>query len=144
MLVINNNPKHHLSFDMVSKKNIRHYHTENIEQKDRQDRQDHIENFINEYLLENIEQGNDVEKLRYVERHVKNLSNDDINMIIKQYGDETIENDLINYYIEIFKHMEFVFEKHINMIENETDEQIKKNMTCLILFNAITYSSFLF
>lgn len=134
LIVSNDDHKHHISFDMVSKKNVKH----------RYNKIDLVENFINEYLLQNIEQGNDAKKWKFVEKYMNHLSIDDINAINKQYGTKQIENDLINYYIEIYKNMEFVFEHHINMIENETDEKIKKNMTSLILFNAITYSSFLF
>jgi len=123
-----------LSFDMVSKTTIKH-HNENKED---------IDIFINEYLSKNINQGDDASRWTFVLNYSKNLPINVVDKIIHLYGNDKIVNDLVEFYFEIFKHMEFVFEKHINMIEQENDETIKRNLVSLILFNSITYSSFLF
>lgn len=123
-----------LSFDMVSKTTIRH----------RKENKDEVDKFINEYLIQDINQGDDKNRWIFVNNYTKNLPIEIVDKIIKQYGNDKIVNDLVEYYFEIYKHMEFVFDKHISMIEKEADENIKRNMTSLILFNAITYSSFLY
>jgi hypothetical protein len=123
-----------LSFDMVSKKTIRH----------RNENKDDIDKFINEYLSKNINQGDDANRWTFVLNYSKKLPINIVDKIIYLYGNDKIVNDLVKFYFEIFQHMEFVFEKHINMIERENDENIKRNMVSLILFNSITYSSFLY
>lgn len=123
-----------LSFDMVSKTTIKH----------RNENKEDIDIFINEYLSKNINQGDDAGRWTFVLNYSKNLPINVVDKIIHLYGNDKIVNDLIEFYFEIFKHMEFVFEKHINMIEQENDETIKRNLVSLILFNSITYSSFLF
>ena len=123
-----------LSFDMISRTTIRHNKKNNI----------HVDIFINDYLQENIDQCNDKKRWMFVIDYVKNISMNIVDKIIQTHGNEKIINDLIKYYFETYKHMEFVFDKHINMIEQETDENIKRNMISLILFNVITYSSFLY
>jgi len=126
-----------LSFDMVSKTTIRHI-------KDSKENKDEIDTFINEYLKQNINQCDDTNRWIFAQEYTKNLPIKIVDSIVHKYGNYKIANDLVEFYFEIYKHMEFVFEKHINMIEQEADENIKRNMTTLILFNAITYSSFLY
>lgn len=125
-----------LSFDMVSKTTVLH--------KTKKRKQNDIDTFINEYVKQNINQGDDTKRWIFVQDYTQNLPIHIVDRIIHKYGSEKITNDLIEYYFEIYKHMEFVFEKHINMFEKESDESIKRNMICLILFNAITYSNFLY
>jgi hypothetical protein len=123
-----------LSFDMVSKTTIKH----------RNENKDDIDKFINEYLSKNINQGDDMNRWIFALNYSKHLPINIVDQIIHLYGNDKIVNDLVDFYFEIFNHMEFVFEKHINMIEQENDDNIKRNLVSLILFNSITYSSFLY
>jgi len=123
-----------LSFDMVNKKTIYNKKTDNNE----------IDIFINEYLKKNIDQGDIPKKWDFVREYTRKMKIYDIDIIVNKYSNDSIVNELIEYYYEIFENIEFVFEEHINMIENVSDISIKRNLVSLILFNAITYSAFLY
>ena len=138
MISISNKNHSRLSFDMVSQTNI-HIAFENEDYK-----QNDIDIFINDYIKQNINQGDDAKRWAYTQSYSRSLSNDTINRIVHQYGNDKIANDLVEYYFEIYQHMEFVFEKHIDMIEKEKIENIKRNIVSFVLFNSITYSNFLF
>jgi hypothetical protein len=105
---------------------------------------DEIDIFINEFLKKNIEQGDIVNKWDFVREYTKNMKLNNIDKIVGKYSNEKIENELIEYYCEIYKSIEFIYEEHINIIENVSDISIKRNLVSLILFNSITYSTFLY
>jgi hypothetical protein len=119
---------------MVNKKTIYNKKTDNNE----------IDIFINEYLKKNIDQGDIPKKWDFVREYTRKMKIYDIDIIVNKYSNDSIVNELIEYYYEIFENIEFVFEEHINMIENVSDISIKRNLVSLILFNAITYSAFLY
>uniref|UniRef100_A0A6C0J2Y0 Uncharacterized protein n=1 Tax=viral metagenome TaxID=1070528 RepID=A0A6C0J2Y0_9ZZZZ len=124
-----------LSFDMITKKTI--YNRKNNENNE-------IDIFINKYLKKNIDQGDILKKWEFVREYIRKMKIDDIDIIINKYSNDEIVNELIEYYYEIFENIEFVFEDHINMIENVSNNTIKRNLVSLILFNSITYSAFLY
>jgi len=124
-----------LSFDMITKKTI--YNRKNNENNE-------IDIFINKYLKKNIDQGDILKKWEFVREYIRKMKIDDIDIIINKYSNDEIVNELIEYYYEIFQNIEFVFEDHINMIENVSNNTIKRNLVSLILFNSITYSAFLY
>ena len=124
-----------LSFDMITKTTI--YNRKNNENNE-------IDIFINKYLKKNIDQGDILKKWEFVREYIRKMKIDDIDIIINKYSNDEIVNELIEYYYEIFQNIEFVFEDHINMIENVSNNTIKRNLVSLILFNSITYSAFLY
>ena len=124
-----------LSFDMITKTTI--YNRKN-------NKNNEIDIFINEYLKKNIDQGDILKKWEFIREYIRKMKIDDIDIIINKYSNDEIVNELIEYYYEIFQNIEFVFEDHINMIENVSNNTIKRNLVSLILFNSITYSSFLY
>jgi len=124
-----------LSFDMITKTTI--YNRKN-------NKNNEIDIFINEYLTKNIDQGDIPKKWDFVREYTRKMKIYDIDIIVNKYGTDSVVNELIEYYYEIFESIEFVFEEHINMIENVSDISIKRNLVSLILFNAITYSAFLY
>jgi hypothetical protein len=124
-----------LSFDMITKTTI--YNRKNNKNYE-------IDIFINEYLKKNIDQGDIPKKWDFVREYTRKMKIYDIDIMINKYSNDDIVNELIEYYYEIFENIEFVFEEHINMIENVSNNSIKRNLVSLILFNSITYSAFLY
>lgn len=137
MLSLSNKSRFSLSFDMITQSCVKFQ--ENINQK-----QDDIDIFINDYIKQNIEQSDYVKKWVFTETYIKSLSIVTINRIIQEHSNENDINDLIEYYLKIFKQMEVVLEEHISLIEKENNENIKRNMAAIVLLNSITYSNFLF
>ena len=105
---------------------------------------DEIDTFINEYLSKNIEQGDIPNKWEFVREYTRKMKIYDIDIFVNKYSNDEIVNELIEYYYEIFENIEFVFEEHISMIENVSNNSIKRNLVSLILFNTITYTAFLY
>lgn len=132
---INDPYTHHLSFDMITKTSI--YHGSHNDTKD-------IDSFINKYLQQNINQNDHITRWTFVQDYIKNLSNQQIDLFVQRYVNDKIIQHLTDMYFKIYDHIEFVFEKHINMIEKESNENVKRYITTYILFNSITYSSFLY
>lgn len=132
MDVLNSNS---LLFDMVSKTTIYNSTKKGNEE---------IDLFINEFLKEKIDQGNIVKRWEFIRNYSRRMNLKDIDIMIAKYSNDNLINELIDSYYEIFKNIEFVYEKHIDMIENETNISIKRNLVSLILFNTISYSTFLY
>lgn len=132
MDVLNSNS---LLFDMVSKTTIYNSTKKGNEE---------IDLFINEFLKEKIDQGNIVKRWEFIRKYSRRMNLKDIDIMIAKYSNDNLINELIDSYYEIFKNIEFVYEKHIDMIENETNISIKRNLVSLILFNTISYSTFLY
>jgi len=132
MDVLNSNS---LLFDMVSKTTIYNSTKKGNEE---------IDLFINEFLKERIDQGNIVKRWEFIRKYSRRMNLKDIDIMIAKYSNDNLINELIDSYYEIFKNIEFVYEKHIDMIENETNISIKRNLVSLILFNTISYSTFLY
>jgi len=132
MDVLNSNS---LLFDMVSKTTIYNSTKKGNEE---------IDLFINEFLKEKIDQGNIVKRWEFIRKYSRRMNLKDIDIMITKYSNDNLINELIDSYYEIFKNIEFVYEKHIDMIENETNISIKRNLVSLILFNTISYSTFLY
>jgi len=95
-------------------------------------------------LKEKIDQGNIVKRWEFIRKYSRRMNLKDIDIMITKYSNDNLINELIDSYYEIFKNIEFVYEKHIDMIENETNISIKRNLVSLILFNTISYSTFLY
>lgn len=102
----------------------------------------HIDDFVKMYLEANIQQGDEYGKWQFVYNYTrKHISMVTIDRIIHIYGTQNLIDKLIEYYCEIYDNIDILKKKYMSY---ETEDDIKRNLTMMILYNAIHCTTYLY